>query len=278
MTELVPPKVDPKDCVETICLNCVFAEWADHVSEQEGHEGDDVRIQTGCQLDMLKRFSDVGTGLGEYVDDKSGDEFCSIEGRVCMYNRPKRWKDKWARDDLVLQARKEVIPKVTLVIYMDKSTDLYDLESTMMSLQHSTQQPVYVIIVLDDVIQRPSDIRDLMDEHCQHIDWRVEFTTFLNKESRVIDMCSKKTKSTFLLFVRAGDGILHNIIARLDAAINDKLEQILIQYVNDDPFNHLLIHNSFIRRMAGHFKGGNIIEEAKDMLEEQECQHLMKRI
>jgi hypothetical protein len=265
--------------VETICLNCVFAKWTDKESEQEGHEGDTVRLQTGCQLNMLKRFALAGATLGEYVDDKSGVEFCSIEGRVCMYNRPKRWTQKFVGDaDLAAAARAEVEPKVTLVIYMDKSTDLHDLKSTIMSIEWSVQQPAYVIIVLDDVVQRPSDIRDLMNENCPYIDWRVEFTTSLNKESRVIDMCAKKTKSTFLLFVRAGDSVLHNIIARLDTAINDKLEQILIQYVDVDPFNHLIIHNSLVRRMGGHFNGGNIIEEAKDMLEEQECLHLMKRM
>jgi hypothetical protein len=194
-----------------------------------------------------------------------------------MYNRPKRWKDKWDEVDLVMQARKEVVPRATLVIYMDRDSTIHDLEGTVMTIKWMSVQPVFVIVVFDDVAFRPSEVRRIMDHDCPHIDWRAEFTTSLNRESRVIDLCSKKSKATFILFVRAGFHVCPHILAELDESINDELEQILIQYVDDDPFNHLIIHNSLVRRMAGHFKGGNIIEEAQDMLEEQECQHLIKR-
>jgi len=262
--------------VETICLNCVFAQWENKISKEGIHTDKTVRYQTGCQLNLIERFKDKGAEIQEYVDSKSGNEFNSIVGRICMYNRPVKWATQFTPDDnLTHIARKEIRVKTTLIIYVDKNNTIDQLIITLKSINDCTLKPQYVITVFDYTTYKPSTIFPIMTKHCP-VGWRVEFTTERNAAVGSIDLCSRKTKSSFLIFFLAGTAIPQTLIEDLDISINDRLNQILLLEPKDDTLNGLIVHNTLVKQIGGKHDG-NLIQKIKEIVETQKCQHLIKQ-
>jgi len=257
-----------EDKVETLCLNCIFAEW--EINTYGNKE------QVGCSAKILTKFD-----YEECIDDKTKTEFYAIPGRVCLYNRSEAWaKTHTSMEDLVLKARQEITLRLTTVVYMGENHTEDDLINTIKSLVQNKLQPCYIIFIFNDVKLAPSYLMPLLAKHLSdsHIQFRMEFIQERGASTfRCIDICTKKVETTFFAWFNAGFIVQPNFISNLDIALNDNLERFLV-LTGDENYNGLVIQRLIARQIGGSIGERNLLEKLKHIMEAQECQHLIKPV
>src|SRR5205809_409786 len=105
--------------VETLCRDCVFAEYEDNV-------------QVECKLHQLERLVYAGAEIEEVKDDEK--EFYVVHNIFCRYWRNRPWLDKHKLLELAELreiAREEMKIHYEAIVYANESLD--DIKTTVES-------------------------------------------------------------------------------------------------------------------------------------------------
>lgn len=262
--------------IQAVCRDCSFAVYDD-------------QTQTGCKLNKLDKFRERGADITEAYDE-TGRNFFIVEDRFCVFWRENGWEElpAWGvprdkRSDSALEARvrHDVRTKIFSVIYMDKNSSLSDLKKTANSLRSGDLRPVHTVFCNNKSDIETKDILKIAKNSGGL--WGIESIAEEGaSKQRCLDICLKKSKSkdhVFYSFFASGYKVPKNFHSDIDSAINDELMAFLVLDPEGDNENGE-VPNGFVGQVHVHRKiGGNnqkpFVEKMKNVLESQECQHLI---
>lgn len=183
-------------------------------------------------------------------------------------------------------ARKECTLKYSVVIYYDDCSTLEELAETAKSLGDQKLPPAYVIAVMRNSGDGPSQVLDKLRESL-NCDCSVEFVYdstepnhhYASPELEAIDLGVKRCTGQYYSLALAGHTFPVNFFSTLDEALNDEMMKFL--YVPADETGNGAV---FQTRLHQGFGGNrrvpdgpqNLIEKIQLAVEADKCQHLIK--
>lgn len=255
--------------IDTICRDCVFAEW-------QGSE------QINCKINRLEKFQDVGTELVKETNE-SGKTYFRIMGRICNTCRHSDTLDgvpsrKWAK-----QVREEVRVRVAMAVYVDADSSYEDAIRSLDSIYQQTVKPREVIVIYNN--QNGGDASKYANwlwSQNDGITWKVESIKVDADMGTAIDYTMKpgNLTSTFFTVCHAGAVYTSDYIEKIDKSINDDLERF-VALLPDKFGNGALIQVGLHNMLQGNKHTGgcaNILEKIQVIAEEENTGHMIKRL
>lgn len=249
--------------VETVCRHCVFAEFSEGEAKQ-----------FGCQIDVLSKMKSQGTKIQTNKDVKDNISYNSIPGRICVYNRNQTWADHFNNEGLIAVVRKEVRPQIGFIIISDG--DLVGLQLTMTSILEMSQKPKFVCVAFTHTI-KPTIALNILAKYFSKIPYRVELILEEGaSHERVVDICFKKFDGQYFASFESGQFIPPNFIAKIDEALNDRLERFLLL----KPIHgiHGMVAQRIVTKQIGGFSDDTLMNKLERVANQQKCLHLIKNV
>lgn len=258
-----------ENSIKTSCRFCEF--------NQKDNDGN----QTGCELNLLKRYEDKSVSI-ETVDfeDQYGKGTCKQIETFCLFRRPPGWKKAKQKDGVSFEdlAKEELIIDTTFVVYIAPEKTFEDVVNFVEHVNKMSLLP-YKILFMNYAKISPLLFQRLNDQ--TKIEWGMEF--MLNLESitdsdklreKGNDLGARKTKTNFIVTLDV------NTIPRPDL-----IEVIRNKLVNDLESIFLLIDDkgqpNFYQTILYKHVHGNEQASVNDKIqwiaEEKKCQHLIKK-
>jgi hypothetical protein len=220
--------------LHTSCRDCRFARY-------------DRSCQTGCDLGRLERFAASGATVVEARDDER--EFSVIDGRACLAWRPADWGENLTPQARRETVRREMTIRLEYLIWVE-TTSSDALRRTVASLKD--QQPAHhrVTFCLLQGAAHPRKVFHLL-EQSGLTGWHVR--TFPNGANRgqAADITLQSTDSSWYACFRAGTAVPDGYAARLDAALNDRLERFVVLEGLDGGCGDGFAAQTFLHRALG---------------------------
>lgn len=212
--------------VHTACRGCCFA------IPEEG-------TQTGCILARAEMYEDQGCLVDAY--DENGNEFFIVNGRICAAKRSPEWASR--QTDVVEAVRNEIRTKLTVVVFVGDG-----LEETVKSLLGQEVLPHEVFFVATTGAAPLSlKLRELIGE-VPPFTWKV---SLIDAPPRtVVDTLFPQFTGHFYALFRSGFVLPRRFIARIDDAVNYRLESFVVSLPYDDE-NGLVVYRPFHKQMNG---------------------------
>jgi hypothetical protein len=253
--------------LDTICLGCCFAQgqYTDSMFEQ---------TYNGCHLKVLQKMRKLGAEIGD-AEDEHNNKFHIIYGRLCPFYRPQRWRADMDMDECTKLARKEVALKADTVLYCNDQTTVVQLRHTLDCLANNTLPPTSVYVVNHRSNIKPSEFISTMQQY--PFKWRLESILEDCDVGRALDITTKKCTGIFVAYFQAGFEVPTEFFASIDTALHDELQRIILLEPVDDQMNGLVVLRMFYGQAGGNNKR-TIIDKAKNISEDQECQELVRPI
>jgi hypothetical protein len=261
--------------VETVCLNCVFAEW--EPIDESGEWG----CQSGCAFNIIPRMLEQGAEVLSREDEEKKLQYCSIVDRVCVYCRPiEGWGNRFpgiANADLMKIAREEVKPRMGMIIISDGDMD--KLHKTVNSVVAMDIKPHKVCVQFKNQDMRPTNALSILGSYfdTHNIEYRIDYIMEKDAvDTRIIDIAFKKIPQSYFCTFTAGFEIPADFIEVIDKALNDDLERFLM-LLPIDGINGMVAQTRVAKQIGGSnedFLGSKLQRVA----EKQECQFLIRPV
>lgn len=240
---------------DTPCKDCVFALY----------EG---KTQTGCAANLIEIFRHQAVTILEAYDEER--EFYVIKNRICLMSRPLKWLEREPDIQKLLKiARDQIRLKYEVIILIENTHTLQDIEKTIQSIELQTLKPERIIFVMRKTHSiRPSQLHDSCFGP-----WKIQLITEETADkARMLDitLIGLKKKTSYFAVIEPPHTIDNpEFIEKLDNALFGQMQPIL--FVKDEKF--YIVSKSFALN-----NGRGDIEAKLDQLmeEEPECK-TMKR-
>ncbi|HEX5186262.1 MAG TPA: hypothetical protein VFV86_05170 [Nitrososphaeraceae archaeon] len=227
--------------IRTTCKECLFATYTNN-------------IQTGCQLNRIERFQQLGMLTPIYEDNKS---YFEIE-RFCNRCRNDSWKnivveEKGPYADLKQEVIDETRIKVSFLVYIDDNTNLGDLEQLVANVDQQSL-PAHEIVTVNNGQIKPKLITDILlngKSKWKNVQIKWEET---NKEF-ALDEGYKNVEGMYFAQVDLPCIISPLLIELLDLELNEKLNRFLYIKFGENPNLHI-----YQRYITNCLKGNNPFE------------------
>lgn len=224
--------------VETLCRDCVFAEYADNT-------------QVGCVLNQLDRLEQAGAEIVEAVDENE-KEFFLIRNLFCRYWRDKNWlvhRPNLTVNALKLVARDEM--KIHYDVVILANDELADLQTTLDSLKNQAIHPKHITVLrYNDNRLRPPEIIECL-KTLENIRWRNQ--NLLSKDIGLDAVVNTGSQNSPIVAVfQAGFAVPSNFFAELDRLINDELLGFALIEPNESG-NGLIISSHIFKLLNGNY-------------------------
>jgi hypothetical protein len=205
-------------------------------------EYDQDQVQVGCKAGRLAAFIGAGVPVRESWDSPAdwegegepprvGKKFYLIE-RACNMNRPEGagWGDKTPQEEWVAKARREVQITTRVVVYAPQDTPLQAIVATVQSAAATAPKPSVSVVLAGTAPTMGQTIR-VLNAAAPRVEWVVvkagEAGVARGPASDLVADTLRPSDAQYYLVVDAGLAVPPNLLANLDAAVNDKAEQIL---------------------------------------------------
>ena len=270
VTEGSYPLEDSAGETETLCRDCVFAEYEENT-------------QTGCSLHKLEKFEEQDTEIIEAYDEE-GKEFSVIKGRVCVFWRDEKWKNKFQnRDDLQDIVKKETSIRLESIIYLDDKSTQDQLNETFESLERNQFKVVKTTVVDNHSTLEPRDIMNSFRQITENKSLEsIRLEQIMEEDAsieRCVDICLMKSKlkeSTYYTVIRAGQTLPEDFIESLNVSLNEELNRFLL--LKPDGNGEGMVVQTHIHKQMGGNKGKSIVEKLDHTTRSQGCNHLVQEI
>lgn len=251
--------------IHTSCKGCFFSEWSG-------------KTQTGCSAKLLKSYEDYVLP----VIDEEQDEFFVINGRHCNFKRPRIWGHafKGRISEAIKKARKELCPKVELVVYLDKfDKDSFKVLNKTIESGVKQTSPISAITVINNTENDPLSLSTSLSNFVSNysIPWKIK--NIIEAEAtpnRCFDLAVKESKYTYFLYCVAGYKV-PNVITKLDKLINDKMEQIVAIGLGREEEPVALIGQTFVYKLLQGNAGDFTFWQKLVELEKEENKKIIRR-
>ena len=203
--------------INTSCKDCFFSVWKD-------------KTQTSCSIGMVDRFKEREEVIEVY--DEQGDEFFVINGRHCQYKRSRVWGHAFGTNhDLAYQkARKEISPRVELVVYLDK-IDTNALQKLGTTLKSIDKTKVSLLKIVNNSLEDPAPLSAYLQKMLLELDmndlkWSTKHIIEAADIDRCADLAIKESKNPYFLFCEAGFKFPKKALKKIDEICNDELKPL----------------------------------------------------
>lgn len=271
--KIILPDAEDKSIIETVCLNCVFAEW------EPIDEGGEWGEQCGCAFNIIPRMRDQGADVKYNADEEKKLHYCSIVDRVCVYCRPHRgWASRFP-DGVNLKeiARNEVKPVMGFILIVN---NLEDLQPMLKSITEMTFKPsdVHVQFRTAGAVRPVAALQMLKDYLCPHsITYRIDYILEENAtDLRIADIAYKKIKRSYFATFADGFKIPSDFIDTIDKALNDRLERFLLLKPIDG-INGMVAQTRITKQIGGNNEDA-VFNKLERVAEDQQCQYLVRPV
>lgn len=204
-------------------------------------EYDADQVQSGCKAGRLQAYIEAGVPVRESWDSPAdwagegepprvGKKFYLIE-RACNMNRPEGagWGGGTPQEEWVAKARKEVQITTRVVVYAPQDTPVQAIVATVQSAAATAPKPS-VSVVLTDAAPKPGEVIRALNAAAPRVEWNVTQAKERVGRGAASDLVVdglRPTDAQYYLVVDAGLAVPPDLLAALDAAVNDRAEQIL---------------------------------------------------
>lgn len=194
--------------IDTACEGCVFVKM----------DGDS---QEGCLAGALDGFRSKNTPIKDQTID--GERTLIICGRVCMHRRLSDWVPNFSLTEKTTLVKDEVIPPITFIVF--HTSTLERLRQTLSSIKHVDKFNKVSIVITYYTKNRQelvSLVEDLRITEC------VTFVSILDKDVSYIQEAFRVTKNGYLITVTSGFTVPSDVILKLNHALNNKMERVMV--------------------------------------------------
>lgn len=244
----------PKNIVETVCKECVWAQYKGNT-------------QVDCELGRLDRFRAQGTSVAEVYDDDK--EFFVIENRVCNSCRDSNWAAKIlynykdAADPklfLLVEVIDETRIQQDIFVHVTSNSTYAQIRDILLQLE---QHKIFIgnlIVLLNGETLSPSEIRPLLSE----FNWSIKKVCEPNATlERAINIFLGKTSTLFYTVVFPGQKLPENLLEKIDYAVNSSLKVFNYVTIEEGSYScQTILHKMWSK---------NIKEEIDKIAIEQNC-------
>jgi hypothetical protein len=224
--------------IETLCRDCVFAEFSDNT-------------QVGCTLNQLDRLEEAGAEVIEAVDENE-KEFFLIRNLFCRYWRDKNWlanRPNVSLEGLRVAARDEM--KIHYDVVIIANDNLADLQTTLESLKNQAIHPKHITVLrYNDNRLRPPEIIESL-RSLENIPWRNQ--NLLHKDIGLDAVINTGSQNSPIVAVfNAGFSVPSNFFTILDILVNDDLLSFALIEPNEDG-NGLVVSSHIFKLLNGNY-------------------------
>lgn len=246
---------------DTPCKECVFAKY-------EGI------TQTGCHLNMVEKFREVGAEVLEAYDEDK--EFYVIRNRLCHFFRPKKWGGEKSVEECIEAVRFETKVPINAIVFVEH--DYRGLKETLASFYRQSYKPAHITVVRSKHSQIwPNQITDLLQS--RRIQWRLEnlrqYMTNWQAFHRLHKFCTYPYHAVF----HSGYRVEKTFFEKINNAIINDLKQFAMiegQPSTDETIGNGLVIPTSVYEFF-YFKG-DPNKNFVDNVRENECQTDQKLI
>lgn len=235
----------------------------------------DNKTQTACSIGLIDKFKERDEVIEVY--DEEGDEFFVINGRHCQYKRSRIWGHPFGTNhDLAYQkARKEIYPKVELVVYLDKIDDatLKLLDQTLKSIDKTK---ITLLKIINNSLQDPAPLsahiqKRLLEWDMNDMKWIAKHIIEEADIDRCADLAIKESKSLYFLFCEVGFKLPKKALKNLDYIFNDELKPIsLIKFPSGSYMGH-----TFLYKITGGNRDKRFVDKIQDAAQRDNKEELI---
>jgi hypothetical protein len=225
--------------IETLCKDCVFAEYED-------------KVQINCKIGQLDVLTDAGASTVQVTEDDK--TFFIIHDVFCMYWRDKGWlSDRRHLNDEKLKsiARKEMRIHYEAIIYANDS--LADLQVTVESLKNQSIPPKRITVIrYNDNRLRPPQIVQYL-QTLENIAWA---NANRINDGRDLDSLihSASTNEPIAAVFNAGFVVPDGLFEELDIKVNDQYLRFALILPNSSG-NGMILSTYIFKAVGGNFNG-----------------------
>ncbi len=150
-----------------------------------------------------------------------------INGRYCNYYRNKNsdWAEKYKGEDSQKVVKQENQVKVSVILYVDKTTQLFEIQDALKSIETQTLCPVEVIVLNN---KSPFDISAELNKLTINCTWRNVKTLWDDAVMETLfDDNMHHIKGTYFVLAHKPLIFPSNLIEKLETSLNVNLDQWL---------------------------------------------------
>lgn len=263
--------------MDTICRDCVFAEW-------------DGETQNGCEFGRIDKFDERGVEIEGEEDEATGKKYFRILGRFCntcrsasapsLDGKPSR---KWA--EIV---RNEVKVRISMCVYVGPDDDADDAMATIDSIYAQYEPPYEIVVIRNRTKAGESVFSNRMAYEGRGIPWRVQNVQGVMRPDNTydpeptfgdaVDAAVANCQATFYTVSKAGYTYSAHYIRTIDMAINDEL-MAFIAIRPDQDGNAGLVQSDIHRTLKGNrqmFGMEDIYAKLEDIASQEGTEHMIK--
>jgi hypothetical protein len=206
--------------IQTSCKDCVFAIWKENV-------------QVGCKLNKIDLLAKHGAKLTQEKDETSGRHYVVINDRICMACRNSEWAKNHKKHSLEIAVRVEMTVRCDVVIPIDESYTLEEIEHTINSIKNQELLPASILVCIYQEGIRPSQIIPLLKGN--YFAWKTEYVIQRNrvkedkfKRGTAVETVLRHGSAPFYCVVPPGEILERDFLANIDKEISDNGERFLL--------------------------------------------------
>ena len=184
--------IDELPAASTVCTTCVFTDY-----NKDG-------IQIGCKADRLKYFENANIPMAQ-VDDGNTISIV-IEGKTCVYYRPKEWAtthyNTSSNEKILHKVKQELSIPYHVLLFIRSHDSIEDVKSRLLELQNQKIKPK-LLTVIDRTHQVgiiTGDLIKLLPNYSFDY-WRIQTIQATDQlDSDIVDLAYDNTKSQNYMF------------------------------------------------------------------------------
>lgn len=181
----------------------------------------DGNIQTGCKVNVIERLRAAGDNIE--LQEKDGVSNFLLKDRFCVYQRDKLADPSKTLDDNIDLIRREVVPPVTFIVFHTSTSER--LKTTLQSIKNVAFFDK-VKIVISYYTRNRQELVDIITE--LNISNKTTFVSVLDDSAYYLNEAFKVTKNGYLMTVTSGFKVPEDVIIKLDDAINNNFNRVLV--------------------------------------------------
>jgi len=213
----------------TVCNTCIFADYKDGV-------------QIGCKADRIKYFENANIPMAQFDD---GDTISVvIEGKTCVYYRPKDWATTYygtsSTEHILRKVKQELsIPYHTL-LFIRSHDSIEDIKSRLLELQNQKIKPrILTLIDRSHQIEIISgDVIKLLNNDYHFDYWRLQTIQATDQlDLDIIDLAYDNTKShnyMFYIVLECSHAIPSTMSEEIHKSIHDDMKAFTVLLPNSN--------------------------------------------
>ena len=183
--------IEDLPAASTLCHDCIFADYKD-------------KIQIGCKAERIEKFKNANIPMAQL--DNDGTLSTIIEGKTCVYYRPKEWAITHYGTSSTLNilqiVKKELRIPYHALIFIRSNNNIQEVEDRLLELQNQKIKP-RIVTVIDRTHQveiiSGNLIKTLPNYRFDH--WRIQTIQATDQlDLDIIDLAYDNTKSYNYMF------------------------------------------------------------------------------